>query len=336
MVSRRIFGREGLRGWQWGAGLGLSLALALTSALTSHSAALLEDTVQALLVDMAHTVAAAIWVGGLLYLALALTLARGLEAELRSWLNLSLILDFSALAAISVGILLASGVYLAWQHVGSWTSLVGTAYGIVLLIKLGLALPVFVIAGINLLFIKPRLNAAYENPEAPAATRTMRRFGRLVRLEALLAFLILAAAGALTDFQRGKEAPLLADAPGETVVRQTADDLIVTMTITPALVGQNQFDIYLEDESGEPVTNVEEVSVRFTFLEQSLWAAEDVAVSQGNGHYSLEGSYISLIGAWQLEVAIRRPDTFDTFAPYRLEAGLGGEIRPFAANPPNY
>jgi mono/diheme cytochrome c family protein len=229
---------------------------------------------------------------------------------------------------MAVGILLVSGGYLAWKHVGSWTALVGTAYGLTLLAKIVLALPAFGIAAVNLLVIKPRLNNAYEREASEATLTLVRRFGRLVRLETLFALLVLAVAGILTDLQRGADAPLLSDAPGKMVATQTADDVEVQLTIEPALVGPNSFDVYLTDPDGNPVTDATEVSLRYTFLDQSIGAAEGAAVATGNGHYGLDGSYISLIGAWQVEVAVRRPGAFDTFAPFRLEAGLGGNIRP--------
>ncbi|MCB8942355.1 MAG: CopD family protein, partial [Ardenticatenaceae bacterium] len=327
--------RQSLRGWTWWMGLLLAAGLALTSSLISHSAALAQDSLLATAVDFAHTFAASIWAGGLLYLFMGLRQSRQLGADSRTWLNLSLNLNFSAVAAIAVGLLLVSGGYLGGQHVGSWTALVGTAYGLMLLAKIALVLPLLLIAAINLMVIKPRLNAAYEQPEGAETGPTLRRFGRLVLAEVVVAFIILAAAGVLTDLQRGADAPLLADAPGQMTTMQTADDVNVTLTIEPALVGQNSFDIYLEDEVGNPIPNATEVSVRYTFLGQSIGAAEATAVSQNDGHYLLDGSYISLIGSWQVEVSVRRPNAFDTFAPYRLEAGLGGEIRPLAsgANP---
>jgi copper transport protein len=304
------------------------VGLALTTSLISHSAALTQDTWLATAVDLAHTLAASIWAGGLLYLIMGLRQARQFDTESRAWLNLSLNLNFSAVAAIAVGLLLVSGGYLGGQHVGSWTALVGTAYGQTLLAKVALVLPLLAIAAINLLVIKPRLNAAYEAPEASAATQVMQRFGRFVLAEVVIAFVILALAGVLTDLQRGADAPLLADAPGQTVVTETADDLNVTLTIEPALVGQNTFDVYLEDADGNPVTDASEVSLRYTFLGQSIGAAEGMASHSQGGYYTLDGSYISLIGSWQVEVSIRRPNAFDTFASYRLEAGLGGNIRP--------
>ncbi|MCA9945658.1 MAG: copper resistance protein CopC [Anaerolineales bacterium] len=320
-------GRKELRGWEWWLGFVLAIGLSLTVALISHSAALTEETVQSILIDWVHVLAGTIWAGGLLFLALSLWHARHLPNEPRAWLNLSLMLNFSAIAAIAVGLLLASGGYLAGKHVGGWTELIGTAYGLLLLGKIGLALLTIGIAGLNLLFVKPRLSAVYEAPESGRTPRVLRRFSLLVWAEMAIALLILAAAGVLTDLQRGVDAPLLADAPGQTTVTQAAQDLQVEMRIEPALVGDNTFEMLITDANGDPVTNAEDVSVRYTFLDQSIGASSGTAESLGNGRYRLEGSYISLIGTWQVEVSIRRPDTFDTFAAYRLEAGVGGNIR---------
>ena len=320
--------RQSLRGWTWWLGLLLAAGLALTSSLISHSAALEQESLLATAVDFVHTLAAAIWAGGLLYLMMGLRQSRQFEAESRTWLNLSLNLNFSAVAAISVGLLLVSGGYLGGQHVGSWTALVGTAYGLMLLGKIVLVLPLLGMAAVNLLVIKPRLKTAYEQPDGSQTGRVMQRFSRLVLIEMVMVFVILAAAGVLTDLQRGADAPLLADAPGQMVTTQTADDVNVTLTIEPALVGQNSFDVYLADEAGNPIADATEVSLRYTFLGQSIGAAEATAVAQGDGHYVLDGSYVSLIGSWQIEVSVRRPNAFDTFVPYRLEAGLGGNIRP--------
>lgn len=319
-------GRQGLRGWEWWVGLVLAVGLALTSAMISHSAALSKDTLQAIIIDWVHVLAAAIWVGSLVYLVVGLWLTSRLPVAQRSWLYLSLMLQFSALAALAVGLLTASGLYLSWRHVGSWTGLVGTAYGLTLLAKLALAFLVFVMAGINLLIIKPRLNAAYEANED--ALPLLARFRWVVLIETGLAMLILLAAGVLTDLQRGVDAPLLSDAPGQTSVGYDTNDLTVAMEITPALVGQNEFLIALTDLSGNPVTDdALEVTLRFTFLGQSIGAASAEADSLGNGRYRVDGSYISLFGTWQVEVGVRRPGVYDTFAPFRLEAGVGGNIR---------
>lgn len=328
MLSQERSARKRQRSWEWWAGLLVSTGLVLTTSLVSHSAALSIDTTQALAVDVLHVLAAATWVGGLLQLGLALWQARQLDAGSRAWLDLSLTLNFSALAAGAVGVLVLSGGYLAWKHVASWTALFGTAYGLTLLAKMALALPAFAVAAVNLLIIKPRLDAAFDHPEAEASLRVQRHFGRLVGVEAAFALLVLAATGLLTDLQRAQDAPLLAQQAGKTVLTQSSRDLNVTLTLEPALVGQNRFDVYLTDAKGQPIANASQVSLRFTFLGQSLGTASADAASLGDGHYRVDGGYLSLVGPWQIEVAIRRPDAFDAFSAFRVDAGLSGAIRP--------
>ncbi|MCB0012609.1 MAG: c-type cytochrome, partial [Anaerolineales bacterium] len=191
--------------------------------------------------------------------------------------------------------------------------------------KLGLMLPLLLAAAVNLLYIKPRLRQA--EAAGPAAQAILRRFNNYVRAEAILAFLIILAAGFLTDAQRGADAPLLADEGGRAILQQQVEDLTFTMTIEPALVGNNVFDIAVTDAAGQPVSDISEMDIRFTFLEQSLGASEAVPEELDTGLYRLEGAFISLIGEWQVEVAVRRPGSYDAFAPYRLNAGLGGAIQ---------
>ncbi len=310
----------------------LAVAIAVTNALTSHSAALLEGGAAAILVDLGHTLAAGVWVGGLLALALAMWLARGLAAESRMWLGLNLILNFSALAATAIGILLLSGGYLSWQHIRTWSALVGTAYGRTLLVKLALALLAILLAAFNLLYLKPRLDRLYEEPETAAAKTAVRRFRVVVTAEAIIAVLILFSAALLSDLQRAADAPPLADEANLLFLEQTVDDLDVTLTLNPALVGNNYFEVILRDANGAPVDGAE-VSLRFSFLGQALGADSGEAIPHGNGGYHLEGSYISLSGPWQVEVAIRRPGQFDTFVPFRLDAAIGGSIRSAEVGP---
>lgn len=316
--------------WQEESALALAAGLALTISLVSHSAALTSDDASlAFLADFLHVIAAGVWGGGLLLLGLALWLARPLPEKSKAWLNWGLILNFSALAAGAVGLLLLSGGYLSWQHVGSWTALFGTAYGLTLVAKIALALPAFGLAALNLLVIKPRLKAASTQPEADVAGRTQRGFRRLVFAEALFALLVLAAAGYLTDLQRGKDAPVLAEQPTELVLEgQAAADLNVTVNVEPAQVGQNSFDVLLTDETGRPIPEAK-VQLRFTFLGQSMGTAQAWALSSEEpGHYQIDGGYLSLVGPWQIEVAVRRDNAFDAFAAYRVDSGLSSTFHP--------
>ena len=312
----------------WFVGAVLAVGLALTTALVSHSAALLENQATAVTVDMLHLLAAIIWGGGLPYLFLALRQTRELPADSRAWFNYSLIFQFSVPAAMSAGLLLLSGGYLAWLHVGGWHNLFGTTYGRTLLAKFLLILPILGIAAVNLLILKPRLDAALDKPEEAGSGAARGRFRLLVAVEGALMLGVILAAGLLTDLQRAQDAPLITGQASEISLSHADDNLDIALTISPALVGQNQFTVALTDSQG-PVTDASQVTLRFSYMGQLLGVSEATAVSLGNGLYQVEASNISLVGGWQVEVATRRPGTFDSFAPFRLEADVNGRIRPF-------
>ena len=68
-----------------------------------------------------------------------------------------------------------------------------------------------------------------------------------------MAVAIVILAGILTDLQRGVDAPLLADAPGQTSVTAMVDGLAYKLDIEPALIGENSFEIEILDNNGEPI-----------------------------------------------------------------------------------
>ena len=324
--------RQEIACWEWWLGLILSVALGLTSTLVSHSAALQEEGWLAVVADAAHLLAAGVWVGGLVQLFIAIRLTQALRQRAKVSVNLNLLLNFSTVAAGAVGILLVSGSYLAWQYVGSWAALFKTTYGLTLLTKIGLALPAFAIAALNLLVIKPRFTSAMSAPNLDP-TLLQRRFNRLALAEASFALAVVAAAGFLTDLQRGRDALLLAE-QARAVFLQPADDLQVTLTVEPGLWGQaNIFDVHLVGADGEPVLDAREVVLRFTFLDRSLGTNEVTTGSLGDGHYRNRGTYLSLNGYWQVKVAIRRPNIFDSFATFKVEAAPDGKIRPLNNSP---
>jgi copper transport protein len=320
-------GRAGLKGWEWWAGLAASVALALTSTFTSHSAALQAGWELAVASDGTHLLAAGVWVGGLVQLVIATHFTRALPGKARLHHNLNLVLNFSVVAAIAVGVLLVSGAYLAWQHVGTWAALFKTTHGLTLLVKTALALPTFAIAALNLMVVKPRLAAVMSKLDRDP-TLIQRRFHRLVMIEAGFALAIVAAAGFLTDFQRGRDALLLTE-QSRVVLSESADDLAIRLTIEPARWGEaSAFDVYLLGADNKPVLTAREVSLRFKFLDRTLGTNTITAVASGDGHYRAQGNYLSLSGAWEIEVAIRRMNAFDAFAIYQVNNGADGVSRP--------
>jgi len=107
--------------------------------------------------DMMHLLAAGAWVGALPGLALALTAARRDADEGMLAYAGRATRRFSALGAISVSALIASGVGNAIYLVGGWSALSDTRYGMLLVAKLVFVAAMLALAAVNLSRLGPRV-----------------------------------------------------------------------------------------------------------------------------------------------------------------------------------
>ncbi|MFG2868119.1 copper resistance CopC/CopD family protein [Streptomyces sp. NPDC048338] len=118
----------------------VAAGIAGTWALAEHASTGLQPAV-AMPVDILHLLAVAAWLGGLTTLLVALYRAPRIER--------AAVERFSRLAFGSVIVLTATGIYQSWRQVGTWSALTGTAYGQLLLVKIGLVAVLVGIAWIS-------------------------------------------------------------------------------------------------------------------------------------------------------------------------------------------
>lgn len=306
-----------------------SLGILLTLSLTSHAAATPQIARFALLNDMLHLAAVAVWVGGLFQLIVGTPLfIRGMPESARRLALSHLVKRFSVLAALSVGTLIVTGAYSAWAQVTLPAALV-TPYGAALLAKLALILPLLLLGAVNLIWVRPRLRGSGK------AARWLRR---IVVGEAALATLVILAVGFLTSLEPARQAAarMGIGQPNAAVFSDTLEGAEVTLTIEPARVGVNTIAVRLADGLGEPIADAADVRVRLSYLEADFGEEAVSAANAGGGEYMLADALISIAGAWQAELLVQRNDAFDGRAAFRFEAlpaGVSGAlIAPNAAD----
>ena len=163
---------------QWIALAG-SLAIAISFAQVGHS--LGEPRAALAILLVLHLLAAAFWVGALLPLRKAVLTPSGAD----------LLHHFGNVAAYGVAVLIVAGAALAWLLAGSVTALFGTAYGLVLLVKVVIVSVLLGIAALNKLKLVPALRA-----EQRGATIVLRRS---ISMEMFAVVLILLATATLTS-----------------------------------------------------------------------------------------------------------------------------------------
>jgi len=207
------------------AALTAGLGYLLLVSMVSHGAAIAAGSFWATAADLIHLLAAAVWLGGLLPLALFLRDSRRtVPDDERPRLLATMIQRFSLLAATSVTLLLVSGVFSALVQVPTWRALLDTGYGRTLAIKLALLVPLLAAATLNAMLFRPRLVSAAVG--AAPIERLRRRIARLAAVEALLGAVVLAVVGVLvwqTPARSGAETAL----SGETVRDPFAYPLVV-------------------------------------------------------------------------------------------------------------
>ena len=293
----------------------LCVLLLLIQSLNSHAAAIESPPLVALVVDFIHLLGTAIWLGGLVQLIVVVpALIRGMASAQQARALAGVVGRFSTVALITVGAIIVSGVYSSIVEVGSIEGLLATLYGQSLLVKSGLVLLVLGIAAFNLLVVRPGL-AQLPLRRAIVFTRSL-RFATIA--EALLAAAILLVVGVLTSAPPARSA--YDPAPKLLLQTQRVDDLLVTFAAVPGLVGTNDLDVKITDQSGRPVTDASVVRLLGTMLDMSMGTQEAAATPVGNGHYALRGDLLSMGGHWSVEVLIRRDGRDDARQPFALLA----------------
>lgn len=291
----------------------LALALAVTTTLTSHSS--VRPGLLAPGADLVHQLAAGVWIGGLVMLAMSLLALRraALESPLRSRLAAEWVGRFSGMAAASVGVLLASGLLLALEQVASWAGLLLTTYGQTLVGKLLIAVAALGLGAYNALTATRR--AAQGGPAAV-----------WVAVEAAAVAGVVMAAALLTELPPATAAELTAP---EQMLSLTAPLLEpeVTGRLQPARLGTNVFEVTLTD-AGQPVRGA---TVDLTFEPVGGGALssrlELVEAAAGDGRYSASGAGLTRPGPWQILVTITRPGLGTVYTTFDLAIGLDQVVR---------
>lgn len=262
---------------------------------TSHAAAV-PGSAWARGFDFLHGVAALAWIGAVLGLAVSARVGRRQDR----WR--ALMGRFSLLASSMVFILLATGFLAAFIQVDSGAKLVDTRYGVTLLVKLCLVVPLLAVAAYNARRGRARLAAG--SPGEPW------RFRYFAVAEVGLGLGVFLAASALTQTTASRSVTL---EPDRTPFDQQATfgELQIRLAIDPNQTGLNTYRVELFDGAGAPAP-ADRVRLTFRYQEDEAIGASTLTLSRsGDGAYLGQGPFMTLEGRWRVEVEVRRPDVDD-------------------------
>lgn len=276
----------------------LAAGLVVTPSFAGHASA---TGPLASVSDIAHVMAAAAWVGGLAFVIIALWWA----LEERWPLATRCVPRFSTIALGSVVVLLVAGAINGYLQVETWRGLWETNYGLLLLAKIGLIVPLLALGAYNNRYSVPRLRGG------AAAPRERRRFLQAAGVELAIMTAIVGVTAFLVDANPAKHAldeeaaaAMHSGADGQAAdpMSQEVDfgEFTATVSIDPGTAGPNQ--IRLEVESGPDAPTLAEVTFNASLDQPDIGPLQFKAESTAHGMWEVMDADLPIAGMWQLSI----------------------------------
>jgi copper transport protein len=265
-----------------------SLACAGAHVAAGHAAAPgMLPPVATVAIQWVHFAAAGVWLGGLAALLLGV---RGEPSESKA----SAVRRFSTVAAMSLIVVIPTGVVRAVGELSAWSDLVTTTYGRAVSIKVGLTIVVATLGGVN------RWRSTVS---APTSLTSLRRVGGS---ELVVAAVVLAAAAVLTTAPppaAAERSPVGLSASGVdygTTVR-------VSLTAASDQPGPNRYKLRVVDYDSNRRVEATRVSLRFASVEDPSAAHTSLALAPvPDGSYVGSGANLAFDGRWRVSALIER------------------------------
>lgn len=91
----------------------------------------------------------------------------------------------------------------------------------------------------------------------------------------------------------------------------TQDNVVLDFNVNPAKPGLNTFSLGVHYTNGTAVENIRNIFLQFTNAEKNLGPIGDTMNKTHSGNYSLQGSYLSQEGEWQVKTTVQRIGQYD-------------------------
>jgi copper transport protein len=274
------------------AALVLAAGLVVTPGLSGHASVSGPISIVA---DAAHVQAAGVWTGGLAFVVLGLVLTRD-----RRWdLAATSVPRFSTMAVVSVAILLVAGAVNGYLQVRAWRGLWDTEYGVLLLVKIGLVLPLLALGAYNNRYAVPRLRTRI------ASHLERRRFMRFASAELVVMVAVVGVTAGLVNAPPAKTEVQMHEA---SEMELELGPLTAEMEVMPGTLGQNE--IHLMFTKGRP----DEVTVSVHLKSKDIGPLRYRARrGMEPGAFVVRRANLSPAGDWEIRVDARRGE-FDLYS----------------------
>ena len=137
-------------------------------------------------IDWLHLLAISAWVGTVLVTAFGVMPRLAAMPASERTTGASFVQSLSDASTYALIVLFATGAYNGWRGVDTPANLLASTYGQILLLKLALVLIAAALGGHNRFFGMPTLLATLKDPAASMPASSLKRFGTVLRIEAVV------------------------------------------------------------------------------------------------------------------------------------------------------
>ena len=275
------------------AGIGAAASMWVDVA-ASHAGAQAPAAVN-LIVQWAHIVAGGVWIGGLLILIIAV---RGQPSEVKR----QAVRRFSTAAGIAIVVVALTGTFRAVIEIGSIGQLFGTAFGVLVLVKVALFMVLAVLGAVN----------RFRN--VPRASSVLRGLRRVASTEIVIGTAVVLVAATLVNV-----APPVASATAATTAQSTqlvvsgsdfATTVKVRLAVSPGAAGFNEFTLRVSNYDTGAAVHASSVQLEFTQpLRPQLGQSTLTLKHQSDGTFAARGANLAIAGIWEVAVIIENADS---------------------------
>lgn len=247
--------------------------------------------------DVAHLGAMGVWLGGIVAL-FGLLLRQATPRELAAILPV-----WSRWATIAIGVLVVAGTTQALIQIGTPAALVGTTYGRLVLVKIGLFAVVLLAASLS-----RRLALAAPADPGVGADLRRNRLRRLLLVELAVVAVVLGVTAALVQTTPAGSARDAAAEQNSNLYSVTLTSPLyqVQLDVVPGQVGGNSVHLYAYTPQGAPLTVVE-WRVTAALPEEGIEELPVTMLPLTDSHATGEAR-LSRPGTWQLRITLRVSD----------------------------
>jgi len=305
--------------------LAIGISILVSYSLISHAAA--TNNILPLLLDFLHSIAASIWVGGLILLAFVFVpnILRTGDSLGKSAALSVLIPRFSSVVAPILGGILLSGPLLLWNMESDLSTTVASSYGKVLFIKLVIGAAMIAMGLYHQVTIQTKVSKIIVSKSGTVLTNEDKevsdsdKFATLkksMKLEAALGIVLLMMVsllanmtlptGEFSHLSGVNEGNAFAQASDSnrsgTIYSETryTDNGKITLSVTPLTIGQNRFEISFAGYNGtEP--KIDNATIKLTQLDKGIGPITIETEKDPENVFVADGA-LSLYGNWLVEV----------------------------------